>query len=319
MNTAKKLSFPILSTFARPVPPVPSSENQHFKVQHQSFGQIEAALLRSGHITAVEYKADLHHDLCIQYNEQQMLNTMNICFSFHGNVGIQLKQSNFTAGLSPYEHHSVYAPETEYDVNIKKNTHGFHLAIDLDYYTGLLCDKNLTTARTLEQIQNRRMVWSGTGKVNTAMTQALSDIFYNPLTGKFRSMLIEAKVLEVIALQLDQFSTEPVRGTMPSADRDTFHALKQFLAENFTEDLSLKGLSKTFGINEFKLKKGFRELFNTTIFDYIHDLKMKHAHKLLLDQKMFVSEVASEIGYKNPNHFSTAFKRKYGLNPKALK
>jgi AraC family transcriptional activator of pyochelin receptor len=44
-----------------------------------------------------------------------------------------------------------------------------------------------------------------------------------------------------------------------------------------------------------------------------------HARMLLLEEKMLVSEVAGTIGYKNANHFSTAFKRKFGITPKALR
>jgi AraC family transcriptional regulator, transcriptional activator of the genes for pyochelin and ferripyochelin receptors len=318
MNKIKTLSFPNIKALATPVAATSSSDNQHFKVHRYDFGQIEATLLQSGSVSAVEYRADLHEDLCIQCDEEQMLHTMNICFSFQGAAGLHLKQSNVATELAAFQHHCIYAPESAYDFSIKKNSSGFHLAVDLDYYTGLLCEQNMHTAKIKERIQHRQMVLRGTGTASTAMKQALTDIFYNPLTGRLRAMLIEARVLELIALQLDQFIAERKTGTEKS-DVDTFYALREFLQKNFAEDLSLKSLSRTFGINEFKLKKGFRELFHTTIFEYIHELKMMHARHLLLDQKMYVSEVASEIGYKNPNHFSTAFKRKFGVSPASLK
>lgn len=318
MNHLRTLSFSHIAALAKSLPSA-SSEKQHYSVSSNDLGRIEATLLRSGSVTAIEYKADLHHDLCIQYNEEQMLNSMNICFSFQGDVDIHLRQSDFSTGLAAYQHHYLYAPETRYDLRIRKNTHGFHLAVDLDYYAALLCEQDKNTARIKERIRKRELVWRGTGTVNAAMKQALSDIFYNPLSGKCRNMLIEAKVMEVIALQLSQFAEDKKPCPLTHADSDTFHALREFLNHNFTSDLSLKGLSRMFGLNEFKLKKGFRELFRTTIFDYIHDLKMAHAHHLLMDEKMYVNEVASKIGYKNPNHFSTAFKRKFGINPTALK
>jgi AraC-like DNA-binding protein len=319
MNTLRTLSFSDLEALAKPVTPPPFSDNFHVKVDQREFGQIDATLLQSGSITAVSYKADLQEDLCIQYNEEQMLQSMNICFSFQGDVDLQLKQSNFSATLAPFQHHCLFAPETEYDIRIKKNTQGFHLAVDLEYYMSLLCEHDAGTARLKERIGNRERVWMGTGKTNAAMKQALSDIFCNPLTGKLRSMLVEAKVLEIIALQLSQFAEGKPACPITKADVETFHALKEFLNENFAAELSLKSLSRTFGLNEFKLKKGFRELFQTTIFEYIHDLKMAHAHNLLLDSHMYVNEVATQIGYKNPNHFSTAFKRKFGISPTALK
>ncbi|MEJ0054176.1 MAG: AraC family transcriptional regulator [Bacteroidota bacterium] len=45
---------------------------------------------------------------------------------------------------------------------------------------------------------------------------------------------------------------------------------------------------------------------------------MEHAWHLLKNENWRVVEVAREVGYKNPNHFSTAFKRKYGISPSQL-
>ena len=75
----------------------------------------------------------------------------------------------------------------------------------------------------------------------------------------------------------------------------------------------------SFGLNEFKLKKGFKELFGTTVFDYLYDLKMEYAKQLLAADEVLVNEVSGMVGYRNPNHFSTAFKRKYGMNPTQLR
>ena len=64
-----------------------------------------------------------------------------------------------------------------------------------------------------------------------------------------------------------------------------------------------------------KLKKSFKELFGIPVIEYLYNLKMEHARKMLYEQGMYVSEVSSIVGYKNPNHFSTAFKRKFGVKP----
>ena len=73
------------------------------------------------------------------------------------------------------------------------------------------------------------------------------------------------------------------------------------------------------GTNEFTLKKGFKELFGTTVFNFWNDAKMAEAKKMLLNGSMNVSEVSDLVGYKNPRHFSAAFKRKYGMIPSTLK
>jgi AraC-like DNA-binding protein len=46
---------------------------------------------------------------------------------------------------------------------------------------------------------------------------------------------------------------------------------------------------------------------------------MERAKYLLMDSGKSISEVSDEIGYKNPQHFTVAFKKKFGLSPKNFK
>jgi AraC-like DNA-binding protein len=46
---------------------------------------------------------------------------------------------------------------------------------------------------------------------------------------------------------------------------------------------------------------------------------MEHAFRLLRDDGLLVTEVSRNVGYKNPNHFSTAFKKKFGINPSVFR
>lgn len=55
------------------------------------------------------------------------------------------------------------------------------------------------------------------------------------------------------------------------------------------------------------------------IFSYSTNLKMDYARELLDSQDKTVSEVSELIGYSHPNHFSYAFKRKFGFCPKIIK
>jgi AraC-like DNA-binding protein len=68
-------------------------------------------------------------------------------------------------------------------------------------------------------------------------------------------------------------------------------------------------------INEFKLKKGFKEIFGNTVFGYLVDLKMEYAKEKLVQKKVSISEISDEIGFQHPQHFSQAFKKKYGYFP----
>ncbi|NJK75120.1 MAG: helix-turn-helix transcriptional regulator [Microcoleus sp. SU_5_6] len=85
---------------------------------------------------------------------------------------------------------------------------------------------------------------------------------------------------------------------------------------NIESPPSLLELAKKAGINDYKLKIGFREVFGTTVFGYLRNQRMEQARQLLLEQQMNVSEVAQTVGYASLSQFSTAFKHYFGITPK---
>jgi AraC-like DNA-binding protein len=290
----------------------------------QTWGSWEERLLVGSHYRLANIKADLTGVVGFQFEDEQMLHSLNICAALGGNISLHLPGSGLSAGLQARRHHAVYSCEPDYTLTIPDRVNVVHLSIDCDYYTGLLCDQERWMAQLKERLLNKEQVLQGDAELNLEMLQVIQSICNNPLRGVLGKLMIEAKILELVALQLTQFASSVTQRitspafTLRPADRDTFHALRDYLDIHFASDLSLRSLSRMFGLNEFKLKKGFKELFHTTVFDYIHQRRMEHARRLLADQKMYVHQVANLVGYKNANHFSTAFKRTFGIKPASL-
>ncbi|WP_010250379.1 helix-turn-helix transcriptional regulator, partial [Myroides injenensis] len=95
--------------------------------------------------------------------------------------------------------------------------------------------------------------------------------------------------------------------------------VRELVSTNLQNPYSIRELSRLAGINEFKLKKGFKEIFSSTIFQYLFDERMELGQKLLLEQDCNIADIAQVVGYKNPTHFTAAFKRKYGMLPKEVR
>jgi AraC-like DNA-binding protein len=144
----------------------------------------------------------------------------------------------------------------------------------------------------------------------------------SPLSGSLGKLMMEANFLQFIALQLNALFCENQSLTVSEInhrDRAIMHAVKDHLSTNFDDDHSLASLARMFGISESKLVKGFRQVFGTTVFAFLADVKMDHARILLADHSLSVAGAARQIGYKNPHHFSAAFTKKFGFNPSRLK
>lgn len=157
------------------------------------------------------------------------------------------------------------------------------------------------------------------GKLTLPMQTALQQILNVPYQGMIQKMYLEGKVLELLALQFAQLieadSDKQPLINLKKGDIDKIYQARDILTKNYDHPPSLIDLAKTVGINDNKLKYGFREVFGTTVFGYLRDYRLDIARKLLQEQKQNVRTVVNTVGYANQSHFAAAFKRKFGITP----
>ncbi|SHL57561.1 helix-turn-helix transcriptional regulator [Myroides odoratimimus] len=153
--------------------------------------------------------------------------------------------------------------------------------------------------------------------ISLDMYRLIQEIIHCNRQGIYKRMFIESKVIELLLLQFEQFA-ELRDFKLNKKDIDNAYKVREYLETHLDSELSLVGLAHLVGTNEFTLKKSFKELFNTTVFGYWHTLKMTQAKVMLMDMNMQINEVTEAIGYKNARHFSTAFKKYFGISPSEL-
>lgn len=156
------------------------------------------------------------------------------------------------------------------------------------------------------------------GDLTPAMKTAACQLLNCGYQGITRYLYLESKALELIALKLEQM-TEPevnnhYRPLKPQDIERIYHA-REILLRNLEHPPSLLSLSKQVGLNDYKLKAGFRQVFGTTVFGYLRSHRLEQAHHLLSAKQMTVSEVARLVGYSSLSRFSSAFKQQFGICP----
>jgi AraC-like DNA-binding protein len=92
---------------------------------------------------------------------------------------------------------------------------------------------------------------------------------------------------------------------------------RQYLEAHFAEPLSLEGIAAALGVSAYYLSHVFSEENDFTLFASLTHLRMEKARALLQDGQMTVAEVARAVGYDNSNYFSKAFRRHFGVAPRA--
>lgn len=99
------------------------------------------------------------------------------------------------------------------------------------------------------------------------------------------------------------------------ADREKVAKAREILLDQIGEPITIKQLSRRVAMNECYLKKGFKEMYGTTIFEFYQNQRMEHAKYLLYEKGLSVTDVSGILGYSSISHFSTAFKKHTGLKP----
>ncbi|MBV7439954.1 AraC family transcriptional regulator [Weeksellaceae bacterium TAE3-ERU29] len=158
-----------------------------------------------------------------------------------------------------------------------------------------------------------------THPITHQMQQILSQIENANLLGNSSIMYLEAKVLELLALQFEFVkntnSPQKKECIKTISDKEKIYEARSILLSDLSNTPSLRKLSLQVGINEKKLKQGFKEVFGTTVFGYLYQHKMYLAKQYLLDSSLLINEIALLCGYDYVSHFSTAFKRFWGCTP----
>jgi AraC family transcriptional activator of pyochelin receptor len=150
-----------------------------------------------------------------------------------------------------------------------------------------------------------------------AMDAALAQILRCPYRGVTRMLYLEAKSLELISLFIDACQDLPALSpVLNQGDRERVHHAQKLLRDQLQDPPSLVGLARQVGLNDRKLKEGFRDIFGTTVFGYLTQQRLEQA-SVLLAQQMSIAAVSAAVGYASPTAFSGAFRRRFGVSPKA--
>ena len=157
--------------------------------------------------------------------------------------------------------------------------------------------------------------------INPELSRAIYDIINCRFTGGLRKVFLLSKCMEILVMQAEAFNeTEyPDDKRRKTNDRDRLYDARDYLTQNLDNPPSLSDLSKIIGINEYKLKRGFKQLFHTTVFGFLSSYRLEQARKALLEDNRNISEIAYSLGYSSPQHFSAAFRKRFGLSPKAAR
>ena len=146
-------------------------------------------------------------------------------------------------------------------------------------------------------------------------TMLLTDLYDLASSSDYiRDMRINEKLGSLLTLLMEQ-SWHP-ESVMVSRKRLELAAVKEYLDEHYTEKIALDDLSEHFFINKFYLSKIFKEIYGTTVNNYLISKRITRAKQLLRFTDMTVDEIGAAVGMADANYFSRMFRKVEGISPR---
>lgn len=165
-------------------------------------------------------------------------------------------------------------------------------------------------------------IWIGTlandRQIDLA-THFLIDTIFGPPDN---DLLIESSALTVLSTILDRLKlSEKSNEDRPLTQKEqrSISAVQVLLTEDLSVSWTIRELSRHAGLNEKRLKTGFKTLFGQSIGRYIQRQRLEKARQLLQNTDCNVTEASLSVGYTNPSHFAHLFKREFGHSPSKMK
>gem|GEM_PF-168843 len=228
------------------------------------------------------------------------------------------------------EHNLVYNPELLETAEIKKQD-GIEmvgLSFTRERFLELAENNGDVLNRLGERVAGNKLVFlnrRGNQPITHSMLRVLEEIRRCQFRGGIKKLFLQSKVLELLALQCEQYEQyersapggrRPATAPLSATDRDKIYHARDLLLGAVQQPPSLQDLARQAGLNEFKLKTGFKKVFDNTVFGYLNDYRLEQARELLLQQQHTpISGIAEELGYSSPQHFCNAFRKKFGISP----
>jgi AraC-like DNA-binding protein len=303
----KFLSQPAVDTFEHDAPRIPFVNHRVKNIYARNFG-------------IIRFQADFLQDMQIRGMKSDP--HISLHFQLAGHSNAHFRDIPGEHPLRPAEYNIYYSENFDSDIfyNRQKGFEYLALILKKEHLLQFL-QQNGSPVKQLEKALEHGQPLALFGKaapLNTEMHSVLHRILHAPVADDLSEMYLNGKILELLALQLQQYRQETgTPGITKGIDRELAE-IYEYLNTHFLTVDSLDDIARNSRLSEHQIREGFKLKYDNTVYGLIHEKRMLHARQLLIDAGLTVDEVAEAVGYSTGSNFIQAFKRKFGITPKQM-
>lgn len=138
-----------------------------------------------------------------------------------------------------------------------------------------------------------------------------------PYLGNFDRMLHFFRMMNIIGKSNSNIrlaSEEYMKKRFQTGNK-RIATIHEYLMKNYHNEVNLKELAALVNLAEGSLCRFFREHMGKTVFEYLSQIKIELACKLLMDNDLNILEISFDSGFNNLSHFNKQFKKNMGMPP----
>ncbi|WP_335872590.1 response regulator transcription factor [Bacillus sp. 2205SS5-2] len=108
---------------------------------------------------------------------------------------------------------------------------------------------------------------------------------------------------------------QSLSGVKYQKEKNNMQKIEEYLQQHYQEDITLQDIADRFFLSREYISRQFKREYLSTLIDYLTNIRMGKAKKLLENPFLKIYEIAYGVGYQNEKYFSKVFKKHSGLTP----
>jgi len=290
------------------------------KHQQTEYGSVDTTIwdfddIKMGHAVSK------FHQLTRFISPGSQKDVIRLHFGMRGNYSFTYHQLNKTFDLIGGHHNMMYSKAFNMTVEnrtLELETFGIQFPKELFIRFTENADDLLKRFSENIILGNSAMLSDEWGAIHSGIGQVIDQIIHCQYRGDLKKLFLLSKSIELLVLSAEACQVTADKKDLyirSKSDKEKLIAVRDLIHQKIDCPPNLSEIARTVGLNEYKLKRGFKETFNNTVFGYLADLRLQLAHRYLKDTQKTAAEIAFDLGYTTPQHFNNAFKKKFGFTP----
>lgn len=276
--------------------------------------------------TVLDFNVTLNEDIVYKIGENES-NLLFFAYCTEGNTYFKSPKNEKYIKIEELRPSIIGAFKNEKNqINIKKDIKFIFnlITIDKDNYFNKFCKNPIEKTIQLDQLL--RAFEALESKVfKSSYNLKIADFLRHANTIKIDNSIanvlkIESNYQHILALHIDQFYTEMFDehsvATLSKFELQKIRQITEHIISNPEVQHSISSLCSKITMSPAKLQEGFKGMHDTTVADFVRNVRIDKAEKLLAETDLNISEIVYSIGLTSRSYFCKIFKSKYNCSPK---